>query len=80
MPHADEIRKQLEEEKANEASASAADDSSKSVAEQVTVKFTTEDGEFDYPAYQNYLKSLNDEKETKADKQENVVLYNEKEL
>ena len=80
MPHADEIRKQLEEEKANEASASAADDSSKSVAEQVTVKFTTEDGEFDYPAYQNYLKSLNDEKETKADKQENVVLYDEKEL
>ena len=82
MPHADEIRKQLkEEEKANAASASAADDSSKSVADQVIARFKTEDGGFDMSAYQKFINSFNNEEDKNSEsKKEPVILYDEKQL
>ena len=82
MPHANEIRKQLEEEaKANASSALIADDSSKSVADELMSKFTTEDGGFDFTAYQNFLKSFNNEEDKNSEREkEPVILYDEKEL
>ena len=82
LPHADEIRKQLkEEEKANAASASAADDSSKSVADQVIARFKTEDGGFDMSAYQKFINSFNNEEDKNSEsKKEPVILYDEKQL
>lgn len=82
MPHADEIREQLrEEKKANASSASIADDSTRSVADDLMSKFTAEDGGFDYPAYQEYLMSLYEEEDKKLEhKKEQVILYDEKDL